>query len=82
MAITVQLDAELQARLLAEARAQGVTLDAYLSSIVALPTAPIGTPEITSKDLESALNELADGSERLPILPPEAYRRDSIYGDI
>ena len=81
MTITVQLDAELQVRLLAEARVHGVTLDAYLSSIIAIPTAPLGIHEITSKDLESALNELADGSERLPILPPEAYRRDRIYGD-
>ena len=81
MTVTVQLEPTLEARLLAEARAQGVPLGAYLASVITQVSAPRGQPETTSADFEAALDELAAGCERLPVLPPEAYRRDSIYGD-
>jgi hypothetical protein len=79
--VMVQLEPTLEARLLAEARAQGVPLEAYLASVIAQVAAPKSQPETTSTDFEAGLDELAEGSERLPVLPPEAYRRDGIYGD-
>jgi len=79
--VAVQLNTELQVKLLAEARAQGISLEAYLANVITHVAAPEGKPQITLKDFEAGLNELAEGSERLPILPPEAFRRDSIYGD-
>ena len=82
MTVTVQLEPTLEARLLGEARAQGVPLDAYLASVIAQVAAPKGPPVTTSTDFEAGLDELAEGSERLPVLPPEAYRRDSIYGEL
>jgi hypothetical protein len=80
MAVSVQLDAELQEHFLAEARAQGISLEAYLASVIAHAAAQ-GRPKITTQEFGAGLDELAGGSEKLPVLPPEAYRRDSIYGD-
>jgi hypothetical protein len=34
---------------------------------------------MSPKDFEEALDELSDGSERLPVLPPEALSRAGIY---
>jgi ATP-dependent Zn protease len=79
--VVVQLEPTLEAKLLAEARAQGVPLGAYLAGVIAQVAAPKGQTETTSMEFEAGLDELAEGSERLPVLPPEAYRRDSIYGD-
>ncbi len=79
MTLTVQLTPQTEASLLAQARAQGVPLDVYVQSVVeetALPSAPA----ISDEEFEAALDELAEGSENLPILPPEAYTRQGIYG--
>ena len=81
MTVTVQLDAEVEVRLLAEARAQGISLEAYLASVIRRAAAPEDGPDIALTDFEAGLNELAEGSEGLPVLPPEAFRSDSIYGD-
>jgi hypothetical protein len=34
---------------------------------------------LSPEDFAAALDELSAGSERLPILPPEAYSREGIY---
>jgi hypothetical protein len=81
MMVTVQLDANLQDKLLAEARAQGVSLEAYLAGVIQRAAASEGKPPISLTEFEAGLRELADGSEQLPVLAPDAYRRDSIYGD-
>jgi hypothetical protein len=62
--VTVQLNAELEVKLLAEARAQGISLDAYIADVVTHAAASDGRHEITLRDLEAGLDELAEGSER------------------
>jgi predicted transcriptional regulator len=42
---------------------------------------PNGQPVITPEEEERLLDELARGSEKLPILPPEANSREWIYAD-
>jgi len=34
---------------------------------------------LNSADFEAALDDLAQGSDKLPVLPPEATNRDGIY---
>lgn len=81
MTVTVQLEPTLEARLLAEAHAQGVPFEAYLASVIAQAAAPRDRIETTLKDFDAGLDALAEGSERLPVLPPQAYCRDSVYGE-
>jgi hypothetical protein len=81
MTVTVQLEPNLEARLQAEARAKGLPIEAYLASVITQATVTGFQTETTFKDFETGLDELAEGSDKLPILPPQAYRRDSIYGE-
>jgi hypothetical protein len=37
--------------------------------------------EVSLEEFEAGLDELASASDSLPVLPPEAYTRESIYGD-
>ena len=37
--------------------------------------------EVSLGEFEAGLDALAEGCETLPVLPPAAYRRESIYGD-
>jgi len=79
--ITVRLEPEIEERLLAQARAQGIPLDAYLRTVIEQAATLEGRAEVSLDEFDAGLDSLAEGSERLPVLPPEAYRRESIYGD-
>lgn len=82
MTITLRLEPELEQRLSAEARACGVSLDVYLQTLIARAAAVDSPGQVSSLDeFDAALDDLAEGSEHLPLLPPEAYHRESIYGD-
>lgn len=81
MSITVQLEPDVEARLLARARAEGMSLDAYVKTVVEQMAAIEGPPEVSLEDFEAGLDALAEGCEELPVLPPDAYRRENIYGD-
>ena len=81
MTINVQLPPEIEATLLSRARAQGMTLDAYVQSVIEGVATGQSVPALSVEDFEAALDELAAGSERLPVLPPEASSREGIYRD-
>jgi hypothetical protein len=80
MIVTLELKPEVERRVMAQAAAQGVPLEAYLASVIeaALPIEP---DECSLEEFEADMDALAEGSESLPVLPPEAFSRESIYGD-
>lgn len=82
MTYTVELSPELetQAKTLAEAR--GKPVEVYLADLIAdfLPK-PDGEFEREMAEFEADLDALAEGSENLPILPPEANHRAYYYED-
>jgi hypothetical protein len=39
------------------------------------------TSQVTFEEFEAGLDELASASDTIPVLPAEAYTRESIYGD-
>jgi hypothetical protein len=81
MRITVELTPEVEARLWAQARAQGVSLAAYLQTAIE-QIAALESPQGGSlEEFEAGMDALAEGSEQLPVLPPQAYSRESIYGE-
>ena len=83
MVMTVHLDLkpDVEAKLMAQAQARGVTLDAYLQAVIDdLGRADdAGAPG--PKELEAALDALAGMGRDLPHLPSSAFTRESIYRD-
>jgi hypothetical protein len=80
MSITVELTPEVEARIWARACAQGVSLAVYLQTVIE-QIAALESSEVASlEEFEAGMDALAEGSEQIPVLPPEAYSRESIYG--
>ncbi len=82
MAITLELSPEIEANLAAQARARGLRLDAFVESLLKQQAAT-EDPERTMslEQFEAELDALAQGSEKLPYLPPEALTRETFYQD-
>ena len=82
MAITLELPPDIEAALATQACARGLRLNAYLESVLKQQAAterPACTMSLEQFDAE--LDGLAQGSEQLPYLPPEALTRESFYRD-
>jgi hypothetical protein len=80
MTVTIDLAPELEARIQAQAVAAGVSLEAYVQSIIeAAALQPVGERP-TLEEFEAAMDELAEGTEDIPVLSPEATSRESICG--
>ena len=82
MAITLELPPDIKASLEAQARARGLRLDAYVESLLkqhAKTEHP--APTLSLEQIEAELDAFAQGSEKLPYLPPEALTRESFYQD-
>lgn len=79
MQITVTIPDELAA----QAEARGVSLEAYVQSLVEeAGRRPIernrpGTPE----QIEAFFQAMAEGSQNLPLLSTESFTRESFYQD-
>jgi hypothetical protein len=81
MSITVELKPEVEARLWARARARGLSLAAYLQTVIEQIAALESPEDVSLEDFEANMDALAEGSEALPVLPPEAYSCENIYRD-
>ena len=83
MTIHVELNPEIEARLIAEARAQGLPLEKVaerlLQEALASRSVPLG--KLTVEELHAMLSALAEGSEALPNLRTETFTRASFYED-
>ena len=82
MAITLNLPPEVEASLAAQARALGLRLNAYVQTLLE-QQAGIRRAEqtINLEQFEAELDALAQGSDKLPYLPPAALTRESFYQD-
>ena len=83
MSIRVQLNAEMEARLIAEARSQGVPLEKMAERLLATALGGNSTTQgaLTVEDFHHMLEGMAEGSEELPNLPTESFSRESFYED-
>lgn len=80
MTITIQLSPQIEDVLVTRARENGMSVDAYVQSVLEGAAAGRKMLALSPEDFEAALDELSSDSERLPVLPPEAYNREGIYG--
>ena len=81
MTVTLQLKPEVEQRLLAHAQAQGISLEAYLAGVIEAQVLPGPKRRPTIEEFEADLEAIAEGTDDIPVLPPEALTREAIYGD-
>jgi hypothetical protein len=83
MTIQVELNPEVEARLAAEARAQGVPLEKAAENLLQEALASRNSPSgnLTVQEFHIMLDAMAEGSEKLPKLATESFTRESFYED-
>jgi hypothetical protein len=83
MTIQIEVSPELEARLAAEAAVRGMALEAYAGKVLQdhFPVYATGTGILTPEQVHALSERLSEGSEKLPILPPEVNERTSYYED-
>jgi hypothetical protein len=83
MTIQVDLNPQTEARLIAEARSQGVPLEKLAERLLNEALTATSRPEgvLTMDEFHTLLEGMAEGSEKLPNLPTESFSRESFYED-
>jgi hypothetical protein len=83
MTILLELDPETEARLKAQAERRGIAPEQYAGEFLRenLPRYGAGTGILKPGDVKAMTKELQKGSEKMPVLPPEATERASFYED-
>jgi len=83
MTIQVELNAEVEAQLVAEARVRGIPLEKVAERLLQEALASRSGPQgnLTLEGFHAMLNALLAGSEGLPNLPTESFTRESFYED-
>lgn len=80
MTVRLELTPDVEASLAAKALARGVALDVYLQGVIE-ELAHAEAPRSAVPDIATTLDALAEMGRGLPILPPSALSRESIYQD-
>ncbi len=82
MTIVIDIKPEVQAELSRQAAARGVDISAYAASLLEEAAhTPAGSKSISQSQLDNTLQELAQFSQKIPLLPDEAFSRESLYRD-
>jgi hypothetical protein len=85
MTILIELDPETEARLTAQAGRRGIAPEQYagefLRDNLPLNGTANRTGKLTREGLHAMAKRLQKGSEKMPVLPPEATERASFYED-
>jgi hypothetical protein len=72
--------AETAEMLHAHAKAQGLSVDAYLRVLLGLENGQNALAEMSQEEFDALMEEFAKGTEHVPPLPPD-FSRDDIYSD-
>ncbi len=82
MTLNIELAPEVEARLAVQAQAQGVDLPTYASVVLEQAASrQISSRSASLSEFEAALDRLAARSDNIPLLPDEAFTRESLYRD-
>jgi hypothetical protein len=83
MTIQVELNPEIEAQLVAEARVRGIPLEKVAERLLQEALTSLSVPQgnLTLEGFHTMLNALSAGSEGLPNLPTESFTRESFYED-
>jgi hypothetical protein len=64
----------------AHAKAQGLSVDAYLRALLGLASGENALADLSEEEFDALMEEFAKGTENVPPLPPD-FSRDDIYSD-
>ena len=83
MTIRFDLSPEMEARLVAEALAQGLPLEKVAERLLkeALADRSSSHAQLSVEKFHRMLDAITEGSEGLPDLPTESFSRESFYED-
>jgi hypothetical protein len=81
MTIKLELKPEIEAELVARARVKGIPIEAYVLNVIEEIVLAADAPRASLAEFQETLDALAQGAEQLPVLPPEAFSRESMYTD-
>ncbi|MFL6386471.1 MAG: hypothetical protein ACJ71U_03185 [Terriglobales bacterium] len=82
MAFTFQLDPEMERTLAEQARVHGVSMARYIQELLARQLSlQASGHKLSEEEFEAALDAMTVYSEKIPVLPLRALRRDEIYRD-
>ena len=80
--IIIDLQPEVQTELSRQAAAHGVDLGAYAASLLEEAAhVPAGSNKLSQSRLDNTLQELAQFSHKIPLLPDDALSRENLYRD-
>jgi hypothetical protein len=82
MSIIITIKREAEAELTRQAAAHGVQPEDYAATLLEEAVHTGATAKKLTKDqLDRTLQELAQFSHKIPLLPDEAFTRESLYQD-
>jgi hypothetical protein len=82
MALTLQLDPEMKRTLTKQARLQGLSVERYIQEILERQLAlQTSDNKLAEEEFEAVLDAMTVFSDKIPVLPLGAFRRDEIYRD-
>jgi len=82
MAIIIDIKPEVQEELSRQAAARGVDIVVYAARLLEEAAhVPAEPKTLSQSQLENTLRELAQFSPKIPLLPDEAFSRESLYRD-
>jgi hypothetical protein len=82
MTIIVEIKPEVQAELSRQAAAHGLDIGSYAANLLEeAAQLPAESKTLSQGQLHDTLRELAQFSHKIPLLPDEAFTRESLYRD-
>jgi hypothetical protein len=81
MSIIIKIKPEAEAELTRQAKVHGVRPEAYAATLLEEAVHNGAAKKLTSDELERTLQELAQFSHKIPLLPEEAFTREGLYQD-
>jgi hypothetical protein len=82
MTIILDIKPEVQAELSRQAAARGVDIGSYAARLLEEAAhTPAGAKTLSASQLDVTLQELAQFSHKIPLLPDDAFSRESLYRD-
>jgi hypothetical protein len=81
MTVTIQLPSDIEADLIAQARAQGLELPKYVEHVLREQVPPRTAAVLSPAERAEAWRQSVDDLPHTPPLSEEAISRESVYGD-
>lgn len=81
MSIIINIKAEAEAELTRQAAAHGVQPEDYAAALLEEAVHTGEAKKLTADQLDRTLQELAQFSHKIPLLPDDAFSREALYQD-